>query len=53
MRGEMLTLELLANDFMGDIIQLQILIYGRELDCDEQITAPSTYSKFSAQAGAF
>lgn len=35
MRGEMFTLELLAKGFMGDIIQLQILIYGRELDCDE------------------
>lgn len=31
MRGEMFTLELLANGFMGDIIQLQILIYGRDV----------------------
>lgn len=54
MRWEMFTLEPLAERFfMGDIIQLQILIYGRELGCDEQITAPTTYSNFCFQAGAF
>lgn len=39
--------------FMGDIIQLQILIYGREPGCDEQITAPTRYSNFCFQEAAF
>lgn len=52
-RREMLSLEHLAKVFMGDIIQSLILIYGRELGCDEQITALATYSNFCFQAGAF
>jgi len=51
MRGEMFILGSLAKVFMGDIIQSQILIYGKEPGCDEQITAPTTYSNLLLFSG--